>query len=73
VRRKAMRDQRNTSPREFPELTADPVGDCSNVGVAVFPINELTTLLKEAERKLRLCPFIPVFSSSSLQKPPQQQ
>jgi hypothetical protein len=30
-------------------------------GVAVFPINEQSTLLKEAERKLRPCPFLPVF------------
>ena len=55
-----MRDQRNTSPREFPELTADPVGDCSNVGVAMFPIKEQSTLQKEAERKLRPCPFLPM-------------
>ena len=31
------------------------------IGVAVFPIDEQSTLLKGPERKHRLCPFLPVF------------
>ena len=31
------------------------------IGVAVFPIDVQSTLLKGPERKHRLCPFLPVF------------